>query len=75
MYRKCNLKIGCINIGGNAKMKCTNPDIIDIIKRHDIFIVIETWLGSQDACPQIKGYMNFRSERKKIVKRKETLVS
>ena len=34
-------------------MKCTTPDIIDIIKRHDIFIFIETWLGSQDACPQI----------------------
>ena len=70
MYRKCSLKIGCLNIGGNAKMKCTTPDIIDIIKRHDIFIVIETWLGSQDACPQIKGYMNFCSERKKKCKAK-----
>ena len=38
-------------------MRCTTPDIIDIIKRRDIFIVIETWLGSQDACPQIKVYM------------------
>ena len=65
MYRKCNLKIGCLNIGGNAKMKCVSPDLVGIITKHDIFIVLETWLEGQDQCPKIDGFMNFRSERNK----------
>ena len=56
---------------GNAKMKCTAPDIIDIIKRHNIFVVIETWLGSQHACPQPKVVWNSVMRERKTVKRKK----
>ena len=65
MYGKCNLKIGCLNIGGNANVKCVSPDLVGISSKHDIFIVLETWLEGQDQCPKIDGFMNFRSERNK----------
>ena len=67
-FRKCNLKVGCLNIGGNAKVRCTTSDIIDIINDRDIFIIIESWLGPLDSCPMITGFSNFRSERKKKCK-------
>ena len=41
-----------LNIGGNAKMKCVSPDLVGIITKHDIFIVLETWLEGQDQCPK-----------------------
>ena len=65
MYSRYNMKIGCHNIGGNAKLKCQTPDIIDIINKHDLFAVMESWLDRDDSCPVVNGYTNFRSDRKK----------
>ena len=65
MSKQCNLKIGSLNIGGNAKVKCTCPDVVEIVNSHDIFVILESWLGSDDICPYIDGFLNFRSERKK----------
>jgi len=70
MYSKYNLKIGSLNIGGNAKVKCQSADIADIIKQHDIFAILESWLDTNDSCPTIDGYVNFRSDRKKKRKAK-----
>ena len=60
VYGKCNLKIVCLNIAGNAKMKCVSPDLVGIISKHDIFIVLETWLEEQDHCPKIDGFMKLK---------------
>lgn len=68
MFRKCNLKIGCLNICGNARAKCTTSDIINIVNDHDIFIITESWLDQSDSCPIIPGFSNFRSERKRKCK-------
>ena len=68
MFRKYDLKVGCLNIGGNAEIKCTTSDIIDIINDHDIFIFVEYWLGPVDSCPMIIRFSNFRSERKENCK-------
>ena len=68
MHKKCNLKIGCLNIGGNARVKCFSDDITEIIKSHDIFIIVESWLGKNDNCPKINGFMNYRNERKRKCK-------
>ena len=35
-----------------------------LIKRHDIFCFVESWLGPNDSCPSINDYIAFRSERK-----------
>ena len=64
------MKIGCLNIGGNAKLKCQTPDIIDIISKHDLFAVMESWLDRDDSCPVVNGYTNFCSDRKKKRKSK-----
>ena len=65
MLSKLTLKIGSLNIGGNAKSKCESDDIQRLINQHDIFILLESWLGPDDACPKIASYSNFRNERKK----------
>ena len=65
MSKQYSLKIGCLNIGGNAKLKCLCPEITQIVNDHDIFVILESWLGPDDSCPNINGYTNFRSERKK----------
>ena len=65
MSKQCNLKIGSINIGGNAKVRCLCPDVVEIINSHDIFVILESWLGADDSCPHMDGFLNFRSERKK----------
>lgn len=70
MHKKCNLKIGCLNIGGNARVKCLSDSVIEQIQGHDIFIIVESWLGKNDNCPAIHGYMNYRSERKRKCKAK-----
>ena len=70
MFDKYNLKLGCLNIAGNANVKCRNDDIIRMISRYDIFAVLESWLDPEDACPVINGFANFRSERKKKCKAK-----
>ena len=36
-----------------------------IIKSHDIFIIVESWLGKNDSCPKIHGFVNYTSERKR----------
>ena len=41
------------------------PEIIQIVNDHDLFVILESWLGPDDSCPNINGYTNFRSERKK----------
>ena len=73
MSKLCSLKIGCLNIGGNAKVKCLSPDIIQIVNSHDIFLILESWLGPDDRCPHINGFTNFRSERKKKCKARRNL--
>ena len=72
MFAKYNLRIGCLNIGGNAKMKCTHNDIVKLIGNHDIFTILESWLDPDDACPSVPGYINFRSERKRNCKAKRS---
>ena len=72
MFDKYNLKLGCLNIAGNANVKCRNDDIIRMISRYDIFTILESWLDPDDACPLINGFANFRSERKKKCKSKPT---
>ena len=68
MSKQCNLKIGSLNIGGNAKVKCLCPDVVEIVNSHDIFVILESWLGADDSCPHMDGFLNFRSERKKKCK-------
>ena len=70
MFDKYNLKIGSWNIGGNAKVKCEHDDVTWIIKSHDIFAILESWLDHEESCPRIENYINFRSERKKKSKAK-----
>ena len=53
------MKIGCLNIGGNAKLKCQTPDIIDIISKHDLFAVMESWLDRDDSCPVVPMVMQI----------------
>ena len=65
MYSKYNLKIGCLNIGGNAKVKCQTKDIETLIRGHGIFIILQSWLDIDDACQKIHGYMPFRTGCKK----------
>ena len=64
MSKQYSLKIGCLNIGGNAKLKCLCPETIQIVNDHDIFVILESWLGPDDRYPNITGHINFRSERK-----------
>ena len=70
MSRIVNLKIGCLNIGGNAKMKCESDDIIKLIKDHHIFMIQESWLSPDDVCPGVSSYSVFRTERKKHTRAK-----
>ena len=59
------LKIGHQNIHGGGKSKLENDELINKITKHYIFGCQETWLGKDDACPDIRGYSTVRSERKK----------
>ena len=63
--KKTSLKFGCLNIEGNAKTKCTTADVKDKVNNHDIFVIVESWLDPADFIPEIKGYVHFRSDRKK----------
>ena len=65
MRRNVSLKIGSLNIQGSAKSKCETEDIQNLIKKHHIFVIEESWLEKNDACPVIPSYTPFRSERKK----------
>ena len=62
------LKIGHQNIHGNGKLKLEHNDLVDKILNHHIFGIQESWLNKDDACPDIKGYSIFRSERKKHIR-------
>ena len=62
--KKTALKFGCLNIEGNAKTKCTTADVKDKVNNHDIFVFAGSWLDPADSIPGIKGYVNFRSDRK-----------
>ena len=64
------LKIGHQNIHGGGNIKLENDTLIDKITKHYIFGCQETWLGKDDTCPDIRGYSQFRSERKKHAKSK-----
>ena len=37
----------------------------NIIKQHDLFAIVESWLDPKDRIPRVDGYINFRSDRKK----------
>ena len=65
MISKVFLKIGSLNIQGSAKIKCETADIRNLIAKHHIFIIEESWLEKKDACPVMPSYTSFRSERKK----------
>ena len=45
------LKVGSLNIQGSAKLKCETDDIKNHISKHHIFVIIESWLDKNDACP------------------------
>ena len=69
------LKIGCLNIGGNAKNKCETDELQQKIKNHDIFVILESWLDKSENVATIKGYsycsdIHIRSDRKKRPKAK-----
>ena len=66
-FLKTDLKLGSLNIEGNANYKCQTEDLQKIIKNHDIFVILETWLDSSDNCPTVAGYSTFRSERKRKI--------
>ena len=70
MSRNTLLKLGSLNIQGSAKVKCETTDVINIIKKHHIFAIQESWLEKGDACPKIPSFTNFRTERKKHPKAK-----
>ena len=70
LYEKYNLRIGSLNIEGGLHIKAETSDIQNIVKDHDIFIFLETWLERHHSCPAISGYSVFRSERKRHVKAK-----
>ena len=53
-FHKYNLKIGSWNIGGDAKVKCEHEDVTRVIKSHDIFAILESWLDHEDLCPLLK---------------------
>ena len=55
------------------KMKCAHNDIMKLIKNHDIFAVLESWLEPEESCPTIDGYANFRSKRKRKCRAKLNL--
>ena len=65
MIERSALKLGCLNIGGNAKFKCMTDDIQKIIKQHDVLTIVESWLDPKNRIPSVDGYINFRSDRKK----------
>ena len=65
MIERSALKLGCLYIGGNAKLKCMTDDIQKIIKQHDVFAIVESWLDPKDKIPRVDGYVNFRNDRKK----------
>ena len=62
---KTCLKIGCQNVQGSLISKCEEPDFVELVKNHDIFIVTETWLSDVDQSCTISGYEYVRSDRKK----------
>ena len=66
MFQKCNLKVWIL--AEMLTVKCTDNDVIDVIQWHDIFAILESLLDPDDACPTIRGYANFRTERKKKCK-------
>ena len=57
------LHIGSLNINGDFVKKCKYVEFRDLVLRHDIFLVQESWL-KMEAIPQIQGYDSFRSDRK-----------
>ena len=65
MIERSALKLSWLNIGGNAKLKCMTDDIQKIIKEHDVFVIVESWLDSKDRISRADGYINFRSDREK----------
>ena len=60
---KSTLKIGSLNINGGFTAKCESDEVIDLIRNHDLFSFQETFLMQNDACPTVRGYTPFRSER------------
>ena len=70
MAKKSALKIGCLNIGGNAKTKCETGELQQKNKNHDIFVILESWLDKSENVPTIKGYSYLWSDRKKRPKAK-----
>ena len=74
MIERSALKLGCLNIGGNAKLKCMTDDIQKIIKQHDVIAIVESWLDPKERIPRVDGYINFRSDRKNNPGPKEHLV-
>ena len=65
MPRNTCLKLGSLNIQGNAKVKCETSDLQNLIRKHHIFAIQESWMEKGDACPHIPSYTPFRTERKK----------
>ena len=70
MKQLTSLKIGSLNIQGSTTIKCETLDIQQLIKRHHIFVIEESWLEKHDKCPKIPSYATFRTERKKHPKAK-----
>jgi hypothetical protein len=63
------LKIGSLNVQGGLHHKLLLREVIDLIKRFDVFIVLETWLVDNTNI-SLEGYEYFRSDRKKNKKTK-----
>ena len=70
MRNRVFLKLGSLNIQGNARVKCETEEIKKLITKHHIYVIEESWLNKNDSCPLVSGYTPFRSERKKHPKAK-----
>ena len=55
-----------------ANFSSALDDVVNIIMRHDIFAIIESWLDPGEVVPKIDGYTSIRSDRKKNSKAKRT---
>ena len=59
------MKVGSLNIQGSACAKCETEDVRNKIRKHHIFVIVESMLEKHNACPQIPSYTPYRTERVK----------
>ena len=68
--KQIRLSIGSMNVQGSLNQKCSTSDLINIITKHDIMCLQESWLTPADKA-EFRGYHWFRSDRKKQKRKKQ----